>query len=90
MAHQAGEHPSAAQPNICAVFRSVFDREAWAKKNPGVRAASVFENSCGERFDEVRVMFNPETEQERDALATAWQTRVRPGGKWVPFDQIRG
>lgn len=90
MSRPANQNQQHSQISVCAVFRSMRERDRWARENPGVRAAPVFESLCGARFDEVRVMFNPETEQERDALATAWQTRVRPGGKWVPFDQIGG
>jgi len=78
--------------DICYLFRSAQQRDDWKRINHRHqgRAASIWEGSGGERFQQVRVMFTPETEQEHAEINDRWRTRLCLGGLWVPHTGQEG
>ncbi len=84
--------PTAHGQDVCYLFKSPQQRDDWKRINHRHqgRAASIWESSGGERFHEVRVMFTPETDQERTEMNERWRTRLRPGGLWIPYAEQEG
>ena len=52
-------------------------------KREGLVHLSVGDAKCGSRFDSMLVMFNPQTEREREFVEEYMPTALRPGGRVI-------
>ena len=63
---------------------AVITRTSYVAKElvlpEGFVAFGLFASVCGQGFDDIHIMFLPETPKELSIIMSAWHTRLLPGG----------